>query len=120
MTELQVIDGERVETLTELVAKRLRGQLAERKIKRKDVVELTGWGRATVYRRLAGQTPLDTDELDTLWRLFGISPAALMTGGPDHTPWPGPVGGAPREARTPDLRIIRPKLAPQLADIAAA
>jgi Cro/C1-type HTH DNA-binding domain len=94
MTTLHVVDGGRSESLTELVARRLRGQLAERKIKRKDVIEMTGWGRATVYRRLSGQTPLDTDELDALWRLFDISPAYLMSGVSDSRPWPGPGGGS--------------------------
>lgn len=76
----RVIAGGLDESLTEVVAGRLRGQLAERKIKRKELIELTGWGRATVYRRLSGQTPLDTDELEVLWRLFDISPTFLMTG----------------------------------------
>lgn len=93
MTTLQAIRGGKSESLTEAVARRLRGQLAERQIKRNDLVELTGWGRATVYRRLSGKTPLNTDELETLWLLFGISPAYLTTGKYDEQPEPGPDGG---------------------------
>ena len=123
MSELRVIDGDLPETLTEVVAKRLRGQLAERNIKRKDVMELTGWGKTTVYRKVSGQSPLDTDELDQLWRLFKISPVFLLTGVPDDRPWPGPDGspnggaGAPTRARTWDLRIIRPKHGDEVRDI---
>lgn len=29
----------------------------------------TGWSKTTVYRKLNGQSPLDTDEMDALWRL---------------------------------------------------
>ena len=93
MTELRIVDGERPETLTDAVAKRLRGQLAERKIKHTEVIEKTGWGKTTVYRKLNGITPLDTDQLELLWQLFGISPIYLMTGRHDSTPWPGPGGG---------------------------
>jgi hypothetical protein len=112
MTELRLIEGERPETLTEAVAKRFRGQLAERRIKQKDIIELTHWGKTTVYRKVHGQSPLDIAELDLLWKLFGISPVLLLTGDPDHRPWPGPSDdgspdGAPTRARTWDLRIIR-------------
>jgi hypothetical protein len=68
------------ETLTEVVARRLRGQLAERRIKRRDVIEQTGWGRSTYYRKVSGQSALDTSEFDMLWHLFRISPVFLMTG----------------------------------------
>lgn len=117
MTELRLIEGEQRETLTEAVAKRLRGQLAERRIKRKDIIEPTHWGKTTVWRKLYGQSPLDTDELDLLWKLFGISPVLLLTGASDDRPWPGPsdggAAGAPREARTPDLRITIPTHRPE-------
>ncbi|MDZ7886562.1 MAG: helix-turn-helix transcriptional regulator [Mycobacterium sp.] len=95
MTELRMTEGERPETLTDQVASRLRGQLAERNIKHKLVTELTGWGKTTVYRKLHGISPLDTNELDALWRLFGISPAFLMTGRrDDETPRPSGPGGS--------------------------
>ena len=92
MTELHVIDGERPETLTEVVAKRLRGQLAERRIKHNEVQELTGWGKTTVWRKVNGKSPLDTDALDKLWRLFRISPLQLLTGQPGRGPEGGPGG----------------------------
>lgn len=93
MTELRAIAGDaHEETLTERVARRLRGQLAERRIKKTDVIERTGWGKTTVYRKLKGETPLDTDQMETLWRLFDISPTFLMTGRSDQ-PGPGGDGG---------------------------
>lgn len=95
MSTLHIVEGGKKPTLTEVVAGRLRGQLAERNIKRKDLVELTGWGRATVYRRLSGKTPMNTDEMETLERLFGIDPAQLLTG--RRTPQPfGPDDGGSR------------------------
>jgi hypothetical protein len=118
MTDLHVIDGDRHgddESLTEVVARRLRGQLAERRIKSKDVAELTRWGKTTVWRKIHGHAPLDTNEMDVLWKLFGISPTTLLTGADDPRPWPGPGGGGPAgvpsTTRTYDLRIITPNKA---------
>ncbi len=112
MTELHVIDGGRPETLTEAVAKRLRGQLAERRIKHKLVMDKTGWGKTTVYRKVNGISALDTDEMELLWQLFGISPTFLLTGQPDTRPWPGPDGGGVEppgriELPTYSLRVNR-------------
>ena len=101
LPEFRVIDGGRAESLTEQVAKRLRGQLAERRIKHKEVIERTGWGKTTMYRKVNGKSALDTDEFELLWRLFRISPTFLMTGISDDRPRPGPDGGGesrPRES----------------------
>jgi hypothetical protein len=115
MTELHVIDGERPETLTEVVAKRLRGQLAERRIKHNEVQELTGWGKTTVWRKVNGKSPLDTDDLDKLWRLFRISPLQLLTGQPGRGPEGGPGGTVhqppgclPRVPRPAQVLQLRP------------
>lgn len=70
------------ETLTDAVARRLRGQLAELRINQKHFSELTGWGRATVYRRLAGETALNTSELEHIEETTGITVTYLLTGTP--------------------------------------
>lgn len=116
MTTLHVVN----ETLTEAVSRRLRGQLAERQINQKMFGELTGWGRATVYRRLVGETPLDTSELQHIEEVTGITVAYLLTGTYSPVPTDGllsaqgsrPIRSAKRHNKpvdewfTPDL--LRP------------
>lgn len=71
---------------------RLRGKMAERRLRQADVMMATGWSRTTCYRKLQGRQPLDTDDLAMLWRVLGISPWFLMTGDQDDTPFPDPDG----------------------------
>ncbi len=66
------------ESLTEAVARRLRGQLAERRITQKRFQELTGWGRMYVYRRLTGETPFDTSDLQRIEEAAGIPVNRLL------------------------------------------
>ena len=70
----------RHENLTAMVARRLRGQLAELRINQKQFAELTGWGRASVYRRLIGATALNTAELEHIEQVTGIHTMYLLTG----------------------------------------
>lgn len=66
------------ESLTEAVARRLRGQLAERRLTQKRFQELTGWGRMYVYRRLTGEMAFDTSELEHIESTTGILVNRLM------------------------------------------
>lgn len=70
------------ESLTEAVARRLRGQLAERRITQKRFQEMTGWGRMYVYRRLTGEKALDTAELQLIEEAAGIPVARLLADKP--------------------------------------
>jgi transcriptional regulator with XRE-family HTH domain len=93
-TSLDVIDGGRNETLTMAVARRLRGKLAERRISGLRLAEMTGLGRSLVNRRLQGETAMNTDELELIERVTGISAVYLLTGMRQETPRPdGPDGG---------------------------
>lgn len=75
--------------LTRAVAARLRGRFAEQRIRQKEVMIGCGWSKTTAYRKMNGYSPLDTDELNRLWQVFGVSPVFLLTGDPDNRPYPG-------------------------------
>lgn len=80
MTTLSAIDGNRGESLTMAVARRLRGQLAERRIPKLRLAAETGLGRTTILRRLSGETAINTDELELICSVTGISLVYLLTG----------------------------------------
>jgi transcriptional regulator with XRE-family HTH domain len=112
MTTLRVVGHE---PLTEAVARRLRGLLAELRISQKDFGAKTGWGRAYVYRRLTGETPMDTADLEHIQDATGIQVLYLVgETGPRYQP---PTGGAskrnPRDAQPGDgySYAVRPALA---------
>lgn len=89
MTQLDSADS-----LTGVVAGRLRGYLAEHRIRQTEVMLATGWSKATAYRKMHGKSPLDVEDFDRLERAFRLSPTFLMTGNMDHrAPWPGGDGG---------------------------
>lgn len=80
-------------SLAGVVADRLRGRLAEKRIRQTEVMLATGWSKATAYRKMNGKSDLDVGDFEKLWRAFGISPVFLITGRPDgNSPWPGPNG----------------------------
>ena len=91
-THLHSLPGDTRETFTQSVARRLRGQLAERNISGLKLANLTGLGRSTINRRLQGETALNTDELDAICRATGIDLNYLMTGKQGPRPG-GPEGG---------------------------
>lgn len=74
---------------TQEVAKRLRGRLAEQRIRQTEVMVGCRWSKTTAYRKMNGYSPLDTDEMERLWAAFGISPVFLLTGDHDDRPFPG-------------------------------
>jgi len=74
--------------LSQAVASRLRGRLAEQRIRQTEVMVGTGWSKTTAYRKMNGLSPLDTDELERLWQVFGISPTFLLTGDTAERPPP--------------------------------
>lgn len=85
-------DGPGVSELSERASDRLRGKLAERRIRQAEVMFATGWSKTTAYRKINGKTPLDIDDLGILWQAFGISPVYLLTGKVDNRPFPGGGG----------------------------
>lgn len=79
MSTLRVVDPGR-ETLTAAVARRLRGQLAERQIRRGVLGDAMGLSHTSVLRRLNGETAINTDELEQICEVTGIDMMYLLTG----------------------------------------
>ena len=92
MTALRVVDGGKHTTLTDDVARRLRGQLAERNIHNKDLAKMTGKSEMYIGRRVRGLVALSTDDLADIEAATGISAGYLVTG-QKMTPQPGGPGG---------------------------
>lgn len=68
------------ESLSVAVARRLRGQLAERNIKGSELARLTGLPQSTVSRKLLGGTPFTLDELQSICGVTGISLGYILVG----------------------------------------
>lgn len=67
-----------IESLSESVARRLRGKLAERKISQTKLRQLTGWSAMYVSRRVNGETALDMADLETIQAVTGIDIHLLL------------------------------------------
>jgi hypothetical protein len=65
-------------TPTERIAAKIRGALAEEKIKRGAILPALNMPRATYQRRLAGLSPWTTEEIIVLARALNRSPAELL------------------------------------------
>lgn len=87
------------ETLSEAVARRLRGALGERQISGSELARKLGMAQTAVSRRLAGKIPLDVNELQHIEEATGITVAYLM-GLQENPP---PYGGG---NRLPKLREV--------------
>lgn len=83
------------ESLTDAVARRLRGLLAEQRIKKTEFAEMLKWDRGYLYRRLSGQTALNTADLDEIEHTVGFR-ADYLVG--EHEPKLRPV---PPQTPTP-------------------
>ena len=81
------------ESLSVAVARRLRGQLAERNIKGSELARLTELPQSTVSRKLLGGTQFTLDELQAICDVTGIDLGYILMGKPSELgPW-GPQGG---------------------------
>lgn len=91
-TSLELIDGGRGETLNDAVARRLRGQIAEKKLSASAIARAIGMTQATISRRTTGHTEFTLNEVQAICDSTGISLEYLMTG---RKPRPdgGPGGG---------------------------
>lgn len=89
---IPVIAGE---TRSQAVARRLRGQLAERNITPSELARRLGVPQPKMQRRHAGKTPIQLDELDDIERVTGISAEYLLTGVKTEMP---PTGGGIRSS----------------------
>ncbi|MDN4645387.1 helix-turn-helix domain-containing protein [Arthrobacter sp. PsM3] len=74
------ISEQHSESLSVAVARRLRGQLAERNIKGSALSRMTGLPQQTISRKLIGGTPFTLDELQAICDVTGISLEYILMG----------------------------------------
>lgn len=80
MTTLVVIDGNRDETRSQAAARRLREELAGRRISMSEVARRLGTTQQKLSRRMTGLKSWDLDELDDVCRAAGLSFTYVTTG----------------------------------------
>ncbi|WP_160665382.1 helix-turn-helix domain-containing protein [Pseudarthrobacter sp. ATCC 49987] len=95
------------ESLSVAVARRLRGQLAERNIKGSELARLTGLPQSTVSRKLLGGTPFTLDELQSICEVSGISLEYILVGLSIES-GPVPPKGGERNPKSKAVSNTRP------------
>lgn len=95
-------------SLTDLVATRLRGVLAEQRRSQGDMALFLGLSQAAVSRRLAGKIPIDLNEVDALAHWLDVPLARLIPlqperGGQVNSGWKRHLTLVP----TPERRVSR-------------
>lgn len=68
------------QTTTSGTADTVRGELARRRIRGRDLARELGWPERTFRRRLSGETPFTVDELVAIARFLDMSVASLIAG----------------------------------------
>lgn len=110
MTTLRVIDGIPSESLTQATARRLRGQLAERKITNRGLGRMIGKSYQWVNRRADGETSMSAEDMELIEAATGIS-AVYLVSGIQETPRPnGPRGGNQCATRDSNPQPSDPKV----------
>lgn len=66
------------ELLSEGVARRVRGLLAERRLTQADAAEALALSQQAFSRRATGRVPFQLDEIAVIARFLGVSEAALL------------------------------------------
>lgn len=66
----------------EQVAAELRAHLARQRISGRTLAKLLGENQTWVSRRLSGHVPLDTDDLQRIANVLGLTPMELLAGIP--------------------------------------
>ena len=67
-------------TLSELVAERLRAEMAIQQIKASELAKRLGVSHMYVTRRMTSETSIDLRELEAIAGALNISPARLLAG----------------------------------------
>lgn len=93
MTTLMVVDGNRGESRSAAVARRLREELAGRRLSVSEIARRLGTTQQKLSRRMTGMTPWDVDELDDVCAAAGISFDYVTTGIREIPTPKGPDGG---------------------------
>lgn len=100
MTTLMVVDGDRGESRSLAIARRLREELAGRRISVSEVARRLGTTQQKLSRRMTGLTPWDVNELDDVCRVAGLSFTYVATGIREVPAPGGPDGGGVTSAPT--------------------
>ncbi|QHB37265.1 immunity repressor [Gordonia phage Gudmit] len=94
MTTLMMVDGDRGESRSEAVARRLRGELAERRISISEAARRVGMTQGALSRRMTSHVAFSVDEVDELCAATGASYVYVTTGIRETPAGPqGPDGG---------------------------
>jgi transcriptional regulator with XRE-family HTH domain len=81
MTTLMVVDGQgRDETRSQVIARRIRGELAQIGLSMSKAAERVGMSQQKFSRRMTGNVKFDVEELDDLCRRLGISFEYITSG----------------------------------------
>lgn len=67
-------------TLSDLVAERLRAEMAIQQVKPSELAKRLGVSHMYVARRMTGETSIALRELEVIAAALGISPARLLSG----------------------------------------
>jgi transcriptional regulator with XRE-family HTH domain len=78
------------ETLSQTVARRIRGLLGEKRISQAKFAKMLETNTASMSRRLSGEYPIDLAEVEKYAAALGVSPMRLLTGRPDGSGPDGP------------------------------
>lgn len=89
MTAMRVVDGQAGETLTEAAARRLREELAGKRISAREVSRRLHKGVNWAADRANGTTPMTTRDMQAIEEATGITAGYLVTGQKNA---PGPYG----------------------------
>ncbi|MBM4592269.1 helix-turn-helix domain-containing protein [Rhodococcus hoagii] len=95
MTTLMVVDGGRGETRSQAAARRLRSELAGKRISVSEAARRAGMNQQTLSRRMTGEVEFKVDELDSLCQATGVSFTYVIAGIKETPAGPnGPDGGS--------------------------
>ncbi|WP_157749448.1 helix-turn-helix domain-containing protein [Jatrophihabitans sp. GAS493] len=95
-SSLTLVDSREDEPFHMAVARRLRGQLAERRITAMYLEQQTGMGRSLISRRLLGKTVMNLQEVADFADAAGLDLGYLLTGETEKAPPEPPEGLAVR------------------------
>lgn len=65
---------------TKRVAAAIRGEMARKGFTQTDLAEALGTSQSAISRRLAGEVPLDVDELDAIAGFLSVPAESLLAG----------------------------------------
>lgn len=81
MTTLMIVDGQRGdETRSQVIARRLRGELAQMGLSITRAAQMCGYKQQWFSRRMTGTVAFDVEDLDAICIRLGLSFDYILTG----------------------------------------